>query len=285
MGKIYGYIMLGKPRIASLLIFSGISTYIYASDQLNFINLIYFSLLAVMIVYSANSLNSYLDYKYDMIMDRTRSRPIPSGLITRSEALNIGLTSMILSLIGLYYLYGLATVFSALFGTLYYIIIYTYLLKNRTIYNTVVGSIAGFMPSVTGWLATGENINLELVLICLLIFFWSPPHFWSLAYTVREEYRETGFLMLPAVKTKEETRLHIFAFYTVTIIIYIFLIYMLRKPLAKAGTLLSTTLLLTSIYKLAKKFNERTTWVSFKLSTASLFTFYIFLFISGLTDI
>ncbi len=285
MNKIIAYIKLGKPRIASLLIFSGISTFVYASSELSLPRLVYFSILGILIVFSANSLNSYIDYKYDMLMPRTRQRPIPLGIISRSEALIFGITLMIISSIGFLTIFGVATTLAALFGALYYVLIYTILLKNRTVYNSVIGSVAGFMPSVTGWLAANNLIDTQIILISLLIFFWSPAHFWSLAYAVKDEYKRSGFLMLPAVKPENETKLHIVSFYLTTLLIYIGLILTLNGIVAKIGTIISTTLLILCIYTISRELSKETSWRSFKLSTTSLFIFYIFLFISGIMKI
>ena len=282
LSRLKGYFLLGKPRISSLLIFSGVATYVYASDKIYLQNFILFTVLGTMMVFAANTFNSYLDIESDRLMYRTKYRPLPSGMVSKPEALSYGFILISISSLGLMYVFGVEAMAAALFGALYYIFIYTLLLKNRTIYNTVVGGVAGFMPTITGWLAAGNPINITVILISLLVFFWSPAHFWSLAYAIKDEYKASRFLMLPAVKPEDVIKKHIIGFNIVTEAIYIILLLILDGLVVKIGIVIGLLLIAKSINLIYMRLDRGNAWRSFKLSTTSLFIFYIALFIDGI---
>ncbi len=275
------YIRLGKPRIASLLIYTAIATYVYARPGIDF-GLIIFFIGGLLAVFGSNAINSYIDRDLDFTMLRTRFRPIPSGEIPPRSAIEIGAIWLASGVLLITYFFGLYAGLSALIGGLYYILVYSIYLKKRTIWNTVIGGFAGSMPTITGWLAAGRPLSIEPILLALIVFLWSPGHFWSLAYKVKEEYKLVDLPMLPVVKSDEYTKKMIILFYFMTIATIIPTLFLIMDMIYRVMATISILLLLYAIYIIWVKFNKDTAWRSFKISSPTLALLYTGLLISGL---
>jgi protoheme IX farnesyltransferase len=198
-GSVYDYFTLMKPRVMSLVIFTSFVGLILSPLSINpFLACI--ALICIAIGAGASgALNMWFDADIDSIMKRTANRPIPSGNISKSEALTYG----IIMAAGSVYVMGVlinwfAAVFLA-FTIFFYVFIYTIWLKRKTIQNIVIGGAAGAFPPVIGWISTDASITLEPILLFLIIFLWTPPHFWALAIITSNEYEKANIPMMPNV--------------------------------------------------------------------------------------
>lgn len=275
------YIQLGKPRIASLLIYTSLATYIYAKPGVDQWILLFF-IGGLLTVFGSNAINSYIDRELDYTMLRTRFRPIPRGDITPSKAISIGIIWFTLGTTIITYFFGLYAGLAALIGGLYYIIIYSIYLKKRTIWNTVIGGFAGSMPTITGWLAAGKPLSLEPVILAIIVFLWTPGHFWSLAYKVKEEYMVVDLPMLPVVKDDRYTRKMIIVFYLLTLASMAVSIFIFEGLIYRIATLTSIIFLAYAIHIIRVRFDKETAWRSFKISSPILALLYTGLLIDGL---
>ena len=198
-GSIYDYFTLMKPRVMSLVIFTSFVGLILSPLSINpFLACI--ALICIAIGAGASgALNMWFDADIDNIMKRTANRPIPSGSISKSEALTYG----IIMAAGSVYVMGVlinwfAAIFLA-FTIFFYVFIYTMWLKRKTIQNIVIGGAAGAFPPVIGWISTDASITLEPILLFLIIFLWTPPHFWALAIVTSNEYEKANIPMMPNI--------------------------------------------------------------------------------------
>lgn len=161
----------------------------------------------------ANALNMWYERDSDALMERTRSRPLPTRKMTPRHVLGLGLVTSLMGVATIWSLAnwtaGLVTAFSVCF----YVLVYTILLKRRTGQNIVIGGAAGATPPLIGWLAAGGELLTPLPwLMFLLIWLWTPPHFWALALNVQDDYRKAGIPMLPQIKGEAATHRHIAAY-------------------------------------------------------------------------
>lgn len=201
------YLHLLKPRVMSLVVFTGAAGLVAAPGQMH--PLLAFALLLAIAggAGGAGALNMWFDSDIDAVMKRTRTRPIPAGLIARDEAMMLGLTvsavSVILAVLAGGVIAGLLLAFSIVF----YALVYTQWLKRRTAQNIVIGGLAGALPPAIGWAgAAGGQVPLEAWLLVALIFFWTPPHFWALALYQRGDYAAAGLPMMPVTAGAKATR-------------------------------------------------------------------------------
>ena len=275
------YIRLGKPRIASLLIYTSIATYVYARQAID-LYLLIFLFGGILAVFGSNAINSYIDRDLDYTMLRTRFRPIPQGEVKPGTALGLGFTWLISGVLIITLFFGYYAGLAALIGGLYYIVIYSIYLKKRTIWNTVIGGFAGSMPTITGWLAAGKPLTLEPIILAIIVFLWTPGHFWSLAYKVKEEYKVVDLPMLPVVKDDRYTKKMIILFYAFTILSIIPSIFFIDNIVYKISAIGSVALLAYAIYIIHRKFDKETAWKSFKISSPTLALLYTGLLIGGL---
>lgn len=195
-----------KPRVMSLVIFTGFAGMYLASGTLH--PLIFgISLFAIAAGAGASgAINQWYDRDIDAVMSRTKSRPIPSGVMIPAEALTLGLVISAFSVL----LLGLAANWLAAgllaFTIFFYAVIYTVWLKRSTPQNIVIGGAAGALPPVIGWAAVTGGISIEPILLFAIIFIWTPPHFWALALVKNDDYKAAGVPMLPVVAGEDETR-------------------------------------------------------------------------------
>jgi protoheme IX farnesyltransferase len=206
------WIKLLKPRVVSLVVFTGLIGLLVAPGHLN-------PVLAVTAVFAiavaagaAGAINMWYDRDIDAVMRRTRGRPIPAGRIAPEAALGFGITLAVASVLVM----GLATnVVAAAVLTLsilFYVYVYTIWLKRSTPQNIVIGGAAGAFPPVIGWAAVTGSIDLVPLLLFAIIFFWTPPHFWSLSLYAEIDYARAGVPMLPVTSGPRVTRHHILAY-------------------------------------------------------------------------
>ena len=197
------YVALTKPRIIELLLITTVPTMFLAAGGFPSLWLIIATMVGgYLAAGGANALNMYLERDIDAKMKRTRKRPIPSGAVTPRAALIFGLTISAVSALWLGLLVNWVSAALAVGAILLYVVFYTMILKRRTSQNIVWGGIAGCMPVLIGWSAVTGTVSWTAVLLFLVIFFWTPPHYWPLAEKFQDDYANAGVPMLPVVSSR-----------------------------------------------------------------------------------
>ena len=210
--NINSFYQLMKPRVMSLVIFTCVVGLIAAPVQVGFITSA-LSLCAVALgAGAAGALNMWYESDLDALMKRTCLRPIPTGKVSKNQALIFGLTTSFISVIALYYFSNLLSAVMLAITILFYVVIYTMWLKKLTPQNIVIGGAAGAFPPIIGWTIATGNITLEPILYFLIIFFWTPSHFWALSLYKTEDYNNANIPMLPVVAGIKITKVNIFVY-------------------------------------------------------------------------
>ncbi|MCG8357559.1 MAG: heme o synthase [Kiloniellales bacterium] len=204
--QVADYVALLKPRVMSLVVFTGFAGLMVAPGALHPLLAAVAVLCIAVASGAAGAINMWYDRDIDAVMSRTAGRPIPAGRVPPAEALAFGTVLSLFSVM----LMGLAVNWTAAAllatATGFYVFVYTVWLKRRTPQNIVIGGAAGAFPPMIGWAAATGSVSLEAVALFLLIFVWTPPHFWALALVRDQEYAEAGVPMLPVVAGKRATR-------------------------------------------------------------------------------
>ena len=226
--RLQQFFALTKPRVVSLIIFTAVIGMLLAAPGMVALQPLLAATIGIALVAgAAAATNHVLERKPDALMARTRARPLPAGRIDPTEAalfaLAIGATGLTL----LYVLVNPLTMWLTLATFVGYGIIYTLILKPRTPQNIVLGGAAGAMPPVLGWTAVTGEVSADALLLFLIIFVWTPPHFWSLALYRREDYERAGIPMLPVTHGEPETRKRILL-YTLVLVPVTLLLLPLR---------------------------------------------------------
>ena len=203
---------LMKPRVMSLVIFTCAVGLLTSPITISFIDSLIGILFVTMGAGAAGALNMWYEADLDKMMTRTCLRPIPTGKVNKQHALFFGVLLSIISIFGLYYF---ANILSAtlLFITIsFYLIVYTIWLKRKTSQNIVIGGVAGALPPVIGWTIATNTLTFEPITFFLIIFFWTPSHFWALSLYKIDDYKNANIPMLPITNGIEETKRNIFVY-------------------------------------------------------------------------
>jgi protoheme IX farnesyltransferase len=212
------YFALLKPRVMSLVIFTALVGLVIAPVHVHPI-LAFTSILCIAVGAGASgALNMAYEGDIDALMSRTASRPIPRGRITQGEALAFGVTLAFFSVMTLGILVNWLAGALLAFTIFFYAVVYTMWLKRWTAQNIVIGGAAGALPPVVAWAAATGSLSVEPLLLFLIIFFWTPPHFWALALFRSDDYARAGVPMLPVVAGPDATRLQILL-YTIVLVV------------------------------------------------------------------
>lgn len=202
--KLRAYFALTKPRVIELLLIATVPTMILAAGGLPSIWLILATLFGgALSAGSANAFNCYIDSDIDKIMGRTQNRPLVTGELTQKEALVFAWSIGVGSVLWLWLVVNPLSALLSLAAILFYVFVYTLGLKRRTPQNIVWGGAAGAMPALIGWAAVTNEVNAAAWVLFLIIFLWTPPHYWPLSMKYLEEYKSAGVPMLPVVAKNE----------------------------------------------------------------------------------
>jgi len=236
--RVPDFVTLMKPRVMLLAVFTAVVGLAIAPVHLDLL----LGSLAVLAIAAgagaAGALNMWYDADIDAVMARTAKRPIPRGTISRAEALSFGLVLACSAVAVLALALNVKAAALLAFTIFFYVVVYTVWLKRQTPQNIVIGGAAGALPPVIGWVAASGEIGLEPLILFLIIFLWTPPHFWALSLNRSDEYARAGVPMLPVVAGKVAT--------TRQIVIYSFLLVptsLMPWALGFAGTLYGATAL------------------------------------------
>jgi heme o synthase len=206
MAGVGDYLALLKPRVMSLVIFTALVGMVIAPGHVHPV-IGFTALLCIAVGAGASgALNMWYDADIDALMKRTADRPVPAGRVTPGEALGFGMTLAVGSVVMLGLMVNLLSAALLAFTIFFYAVIYTMWLKRSTPQNIVIGGAAGAFPPMIGWAAATGAVGIESCLLFLIIFFWTPPHFWALSLYKSEEYARAGIPMLPVVAGAAETR-------------------------------------------------------------------------------
>ncbi|WP_192360701.1 heme o synthase [Mesorhizobium mediterraneum] len=206
------FFALLKPRVMSLVVFTAFVGLVAAPVTINPL-LAVIAILAIAIGAGASgALNMWYDADIDAVMTRTAGRPVPAGRVRPGEALSFGLVLSVLSVMTLGVLVNWLSATLLAFTIFFYAVVYTMWLKRWTPQNIVIGGAAGAIPPVIGWAAVTGTVSLESIVLFLIIFLWTPPHFWALALFKSEDYARAGIPMMPNVAGQASTRRQIFAY-------------------------------------------------------------------------
>ncbi len=212
VGEVKDYIALLKPRVMSLVVFTALVGMVLAPGDIHPV-FGFVALLCIAIGAGASgALNMWYDADIDAIMARTASRPIPRGAMPAGEALTFGTVLSVGSVLTLGVLINWMAAFLLGFTIVYYFFFYTMWLKRRTAQNIVIGGAAGAFPPMVGWAAVTGSVSLDSVILFLIIFIWTPPHFWALALYRSKDYERASIPMLPVTAGPEVTRRHIWLY-------------------------------------------------------------------------
>ncbi len=216
LGTPYDYLNLMKPRVMSLVVFTAFVGYYSATPLVeNAINpiLALIGIFAIALGAGASGvLNQWYDRDIDLLMERTKNRPIPSGKVQPSEALSFGIITSILSIIILGLSINWLAASLLVFTIFFYSVVYTIWLKRYTVQNIVIGGAAGAFPPIIGHICATGSFGLEALILFLIIFLWTPPHFWALALVNKSDYKAAKIPMLPIVYGDMVTRKNIFIY-------------------------------------------------------------------------
>jgi protoheme IX farnesyltransferase len=204
--RVADFIELLKPRVMTLVVFSGVAGVVLAPGHLHpFLALVAVACIAIA-AGAAGAINMWYEQDIDSLMSRTKNRPLPEGRVDPAEALSFGgvLTFFSVGLMGFAVNWTAAALLG--FASFFYIFVYTIWLKRITPQNIVIGGAAGAFPPMVGWAAVTGHVSLESVALFMLIFLWTPPHFWALALYRNEDYKKAGIPMLPVVAGEAATK-------------------------------------------------------------------------------
>ena len=211
-GYMKAFLNLMKPRVMSLVIFTCAVGLLIAPVKVSFLDAV-FSLIAVALGSgAAGALNMWYESDLDSLMTRTCLRPIPTGKLTKNQALTFGILSSLVSVIALYIFSNLIAATILAITILFYVFVYTIWLKRKTPQNIVIGGASGALPPVIGWAIATNGIALEPIILFLIIFIWTPSHFWALSLYKSEDYRKARIPMLPITSGVRTTKLNIFIY-------------------------------------------------------------------------
>ena len=222
------YIALTKPRIIELLLVTTVPAMVLATRELpgatggvdwaDWGALVFWTMLGgTLAAGSANAINCYLDRDIDLLMARTRRRPLPAHEVEPERAVVFGLVLGVVSVVVMAWFVNLVAAFLTLLAIAFYVVVYTVILKRSTPQNIVIGGAAGALPPVIGWAAVTGNVGVPALLLFALVFYWTPPHFWALSLRIRKDYAAAGVPMLPVVRGIPETTRQI-GLYTVLMV-------------------------------------------------------------------
>ena len=216
------YVALLKPRVMSLVLFTGIAGLVIAPGTIHIATALS-ALLAIAVGAGASgALNMAYDADIDRLMSRTKSRPVPRGAIPAGDAAAFGATLAVGSVTVMGLFVNLMAAALLAFTIVFYVGVYTAWLKRRTPQNIVIGGLAGALPPAIGWAAVTGGLAIEPLVLVAIIFLWTPPHFWALSLFRADDYARAGVPMLPVVRGKRETRFQIVV-YTALVVLSGFL--------------------------------------------------------------
>ncbi len=278
------YIMLTKPRIILLLLATTLVPMFLAGPTAPGGWLILWTMIGGFLAAGgANTLNQFMDRDIDHVMVRTRRRPLPGGRMSPSQVLWFGVFLTLLSVIVLWWGANLLTALLALAGNLFYVFIYTGLLKRNSTQNIVVGGAAGAIPPLVGWAAVANELSLLPIFMFMIIFYWTPPHFWALALLRQREYHAAGVPMLPVIVGDRETHRQILLYSVLLLLMSLAPAFLLLMgPVYLAAALVLNGVFLWQTVAIWRNPTNQNIWRLYKFSLLFLALLFLAMGVDGL---
>ena len=233
--KARDYLALAKMRVMSLVIFTSLAGIILAPGSISHLKACVAILCIAMGSGAAGAINMWYDRDIDAIMARTQNRPIVTGKISAEEALHFGVLLSCISVIAMALFVSIVPSLLLLLTILWYVFVYTMWLKRSTMQNIVIGGAAGAFPPMIGWAAVTGDVSLASLSLFLIIFFWTPPHFWALAMNQSEDYKACNIPMMPVVMGDDYTKKQIVIYAVLTVIASIIPVFLGLSSIAYAS--------------------------------------------------
>ncbi len=280
--RLKDFVILTKPIIVGLLLVTTFAGMVAGGKAWPSFSLAFWTLLGgALAAGGSGAINQYIDRDLDKNMQRTAKRPLAAGRMTPAEGLSFGLG---LSIVSFYILAGyvnLLAAFLSLAGILYYVVLYSMLLKKATVQNIVIGGGAGAIPPLVGWAAVTGSLSIPALILFLIIFMWTPPHFWALAIVRRKDYEKAGVPMLPVIRGEAETRKQVLI-YTFELVAVTFLLPLIGYTGAVylLSAILLGGILLYYAWRVYKNEGNKVAWMMYRYSSMYL----MFLFLALMVD-
>jgi protoheme IX farnesyltransferase len=268
---------LTKPIVVVLLLVTTYAGMVIGSEAFPPIKLTFWTLLGgFMAAGGSGAINQYIDRSDDLKMQRTQKRPIPAGRLTPGQGLAFGVGMAVASFYVMVAFVNLLAAILSLAGIIYYVLIYSILLKKTTVQNIVIGGGAGAIPPLVGWAAATGSLNVPSLFLFAIVFMWTPPHFWALALVRRKDYARAGVPMMPVVRGEKETRWQIML-YTIELVgLSLFLpLFGLGGSIYLIGALVLGGWLLLAAWKVWKIGGNKSAWKMYRYS--SMYLAFIFM--------
>jgi protoheme IX farnesyltransferase len=244
VAKLKAYVALTKPRVIELLLISTVPTMILAQNGIPNLWRVLGTLIGgALSAGSAGAFNCYIDADIDKLMGRTKGRPLVTGELTKRQALIFAYAIGIVSVVWLWVFINLLSAVLSLGAILFYVVVYSLLLKRRTPQNIVWGGAAGSMPILIGWAAVTNSLSPAAWVLALLLFLWTPPHYWPLSMRYREDYATAGVPMLPVVRGSKTVAVQIIL-YSWALVVSSFMLI----PAGNMGWIYTGTALVTGVW-------------------------------------
>ena len=205
-------LLLMKPRVMSLVIFTCAVGLLTSNANINILNAMICIIFVALGSGAAGCLNMWYESDLDALMTRTCLRPIPTGKINKNQALVFGILLTVISVSSLYYFSNFLSAFLLFFTIAFYLFVYTIWLKRKTPQNIVIGGVAGSLPPIIGWSIATNSISIASFSLFLIIFFWTPSHFWALSLYKADDYKKARIPMMPLTDGVEKTKIYIFIY-------------------------------------------------------------------------
>ncbi|HKO64314.1 MAG TPA: heme o synthase [Candidatus Nitrosocosmicus sp.] len=278
------YIEVSKPRIVIVLVITAVTSMLAATRfdgtpnaawDISGWKLLFLIISGSLSSMGASAINQFYDKNIDNLMGRTSKRPIPSGRLKANSVLIYGLALCVISVILAWFTLNPMATFMIGLGIFFYVVIYTMLLKRRTVWNIVIGGFAGSAAAMAGWATTTNSIDVLGFLVGWIVFMWTPPHFWCLAIKQREEYSKAKVPMLPVIYGNQVTAKYIFI-NSLILIPYSLSLYFFGLGILYVGVAaVSGSLMTLYHYKLLKNPTPELAWKAYKVTAPYLVIIFV----------
>ena len=275
--RLRDFLTLTKPIVVLLLLVTTYAGMVVGGKAWPSLSLTFWTLLGgFMAAGGSSALNQYIDRDLDKHMQRTQKRPLAAGRMTPAEGLAFGLALSVLS----FYVYAafvnLLAAFLSMAGIIYYVVLYSILLKKATVQNIVIGGGAGAIPPLVGWAAATGSLNIPSLFLFAIVFMWTPPHFWALAIVRKKDYSRAGVPMMPVVRGEKETRWQILIYTLELVAVTLLLpIFKFTGAVCLVSALVLGLWLIHTAWQVWRKEGNKIAWKMYRYS--SMYLAFIFL--------